>query len=255
VAKSSDAIEYGGALEPKVRRAVAPTGKTFSPIAGGWFMMTVQSLMKSKPDSDTLLVRDAKAGDAAAFEALVSRHERQVYSLAYRILQNSHDAEDVTQQAFTSVIEHLAGFREEASFATWLNRIATFAALKVIRKRKGLDTVSLEEATEPREDYDSIPHPEYIADWKQSPEQLVERNETRRLLDGALAQLDEKHRIVFVLRDVEGLSVKETAEALGLSEANVKMRLLRARLQLRELLTRKLGDPARRFVRGNHDHE
>ena len=131
----------------------------------------------------------------------------------------------------------------------------SFAALKVIRKRKGLDTVSLEETTEPREDYDSIPHPEYIADWKQSPEQLVERNETQRLLDDALAQLDEKHRIVFLLRDVEGLSVTETAEALDLSEANIKVRLLRARLQLREQLTRTLGDPARRIKRSIHHNE
>ncbi len=212
-------------------------------------------MLKTVNDADAGRVRAAKAGDLAAFEELVSQHERQIYSLAFRILQNAHDAEDVTQQAFTSAIEHLAGFREEASFATWLNRIATFAALKVIRKRKGLDTVSLEEATEPREDLDSIPHPEYIADWKQSPEQLVERNETRRLLDAALAQLDEKHRLVFVLRDVEGMSVKATAEALGLSEANVKMRLLRARLHLREQLTRTLGDPARRIERGHHRHE
>jgi RNA polymerase sigma-70 factor, ECF subfamily len=204
---------------------------------------------------DARLVARAKTGDLAAFEELTTRHERQIYSLAYRILQNPHDAEDVTQQAFLSAVENLAKFREESSFATWLYRIATFAALKVIRKRKGLDTVSLEEATAPREDYDAIPHPEYIADWKQSPEQLVERNETRRLLDDALAQLDEKHRLVFVLRDVEGLSVAETAEALGLTESNVKMRLLRARLQLREELTRTLGDPARRIARGHHHHE
>ena len=202
--------------------------------------------------NDIFLVRRAKAGELTAFEELVSRHERQIYSLALRLLQNPHDAEDITQQAFLNALEHLAGFREEASFATWLNRIATFAALKVIRKRKGLDTVSLEATTEPQEDYDSIPHPEYITDWKESPERLVERNETRRLLDEALAQLDEKHRLVFLLRDVEGLSVKETAAALGLSEANVKVRLLRARLQLRELLTRTLGDPARRVVREHH---
>lgn len=202
------------------------------------------------PDAD--LVRRAKAGELQAFEELVSRHERQIFTRASRILQNPHDAEDVTQQTFLSALEHLAGFREEASFATWLNRIATFAALKVIRKRKGLDTVSLEATTEPQEDYDSIPHPEYITDWKESPERLVERNETRRLLDEALGQLDEKHRLVFLLRDVEGLSVKETAAALGLSEANVKVRLLRARLQLRELLTRTLGDPARRVVREHH---
>lgn len=204
---------------------------------------------------DPKLVLAAKAGDLAAFEELVTRHERRIYTLAFRILRNPHDAEDVTQQAFVSALENLAAFRAEASFATWLSRIATFAALKIIRKRKGLDTVSLEEATEPQEDYNSVPHPEYIADWKESPERLVERNETKRLLDDALAQLDERHRLVFVLRDVEGLSVKETAAALDLSEANVKVRLLRARLQLRELLTRTLGDPQTRIVREHHHHD
>lgn len=217
-------------------------------------MMDAVTPMNPSKDPDAQLVRAAKADDLAAFEELVSRHERQIYSLAFRILQNSHDAEDVTQQAFTSAIEHLDGFREEANFATWLNRIATFAALKVIRKRKGLDTVSLEEATEPREDYDSVPHPEYISDWKQSPEKLVEQNETRRLLDEALGKLDEKHRLVFLLRDVEGVSIAETAKMLGLTESNVKMRLLRARLQLREELTRTLGDPAKRVERGQHQH-
>jgi len=203
---------------------------------------------------DSQLVRRAKAGELAAFEELVSRHERQIYTRAFRILQNSHDAEDVTQQAFLSAVENLGQFREESSFATWLYRIATFAALKLIRKRKGLDTISLEAATEPQEDYASIPHPEYIADWRQSPEQLVHRHETRQLLDDALVQLDEKHRLVFVLRDVEGLSVAETAATLELSEANVKVRLLRARLQLREQLTQTLGNPARRLVHEHHHH-
>ena len=209
----------------------------------------------SAPTADAELVRRAKAGDLDAFEELTALHERQVFTIAWRIVQNTHDAEDVTQQAFLSALENLKNFREEASFATWLYRIATHAALKIIRKRKGLDTVSLEEATEPREEGDGVPHPEFIADWRESPDELVHRNETRRLLDDALAKLDEKHRLVFVLRDVEGLSVKETAEALGLSEANVKVRLLRARLQLRELLTQTLGDPARRIVREHHHHE
>lgn len=209
-----------------------------------------------KSESTTVeLVALAKRGDLTAFETLVALHERRVYSLAHRILQNQHDAEDVTQQTFLSAIENLAGFRGDASFTTWISRIATHAALKVIRKRKGLPTVSLEAATEPQEDYAAVPHPEFIADWRQSPEQLVERNETQRLLDDALSKLDERHRLVFLLRDVEGLSVKETAEALALSEANVKVRLLRARLQLREHLTRVLGDPARRVARGQHQHE
>ena len=204
---------------------------------------------------DVELVRLAKAGELDAFEALTNRYEQRVFGLAMRMLRHEHDAEDVTQQTFLSVLENLEGFRGESSFSTWVLRIASHAALKIIRKRKGLDTVSLEAATEPADDLNSIPHPEFIADWRQSPEHLVEQNEVRRLLDQALTRLDEKHRLVFLLRDVEGLSVKETAEALELSEANVKVRLLRARLQLREELTRVLGDPARQLIRSPHHHE
>ncbi len=207
----------------------------------------------TEPFSDAELVGRAKGGELAAFEALTARYEQRVYSLALRILRHRQDAEDVTQQTFLSAVEHLGEFREEASFSTWLLRIATHAALKVLRKRKGLETVSLEASTEPQEDNEAIPHPEYIADWRQSPEQLVQQHETQRLLDDALARLDEKHRLVFLLRDVEGLSVKETAEELGLSEANVKVRLLRARLQLREYLTRVLGDETK-VITQTHSH-
>jgi RNA polymerase sigma-70 factor (ECF subfamily) len=204
--------------------------------------------------TDAQLVQQAKQGDLDAFEELANRHERRIYTLARRITQNEHDAQDVTQQTFLSALEHLGDFREEASFATWLDRIATHAALKILRKRKGLDTVSLDQATDPDPDTGEIPHPEYIADWRADPEELVHRNEIRQLLDQALAQLDEKYRLVFLLRDVEGLSVRETAELLGLSETNVKVRLLRARLQLREHLTRVLGDPARRLEPHPHHH-
>ena len=203
--------------------------------------------------TDAELVGRARGGELEAFEALTERYEARIYSLALRMLRHEQDAEDVTQQTFLSALEGLERFRGEASFATWLLRIATHAALKAIRKHKGLDTVSLEEATEPQEGYEGISHPEYIADWRQSPEQLVHQHETRRLLDEALGKLDEKHRLVFLLRDVEGLSVKETAEALRLSEANTKVRLLRARLQLREELTRTLGDPGRRVERAGHE--
>ena len=203
---------------------------------------------------DATLVIQAKAGDLAAFETLVSRYEGQVYALALRILRHPQDAQDATQQAFLSVIEHLTGFREESSFATWLMRIVTHAALKIIRKRRGLDTVSLEENTEPQDDTEAIAHPEYIADWSQSPEELAERNETARLIDSALEELDEKHRLVFILRDVEGFSIEETAAELGISQNNVKVRLLRARLRLREILTRAFGDPATRITRGEHHH-
>jgi RNA polymerase sigma-70 factor (ECF subfamily) len=206
------------------------------------------------PRSDDELVRAAKSGDLDAFEELTTRYERKVYSLALRILRHEHDAEDVTQQTFLSALENLGGFRGEARFATWLLRIATHAALKIIRKREGLDVVSLDAAPATSENFDSVPRPEYIADWRQSPGELAHRNEVQLLLENALNRLDKKHRLVFLLRDVEGLSIRETAEALAISEANTKVRLLRARLQLREELTRTLGDPETRIFRGAHSH-
>jgi RNA polymerase sigma-70 factor, ECF subfamily len=199
-------------------------------------------MIESLPDAE--LVRRTKAGDLPAFEALVSRYERRVYSLALRMLRHEHDAEDVTQQTFLSALEHLGDFREESSFYTWLMRIASHAALKIIRKRKGLPTDSLDDP--------ELPHPEFIATWKESPARLAQQNETGQLIEAALAELDEKHRLVFLLRDVEGLSVKETADALDLGEANVKVRLLRARLQLRERLTQSLGDPSHRVLPHAH---
>ncbi len=204
--------------------------------------------------SDQELVNRAKNGDLSAFETLVSRYEQRVFNLAMRMLHNVHDAEDVTQQTFLNALEHLEEFRGDASFATWLYRIATNAALKNLRKKRGLPTVSLEESTELQEERDTIPHPEYLADWRQSPQELIQNNEVRALIQQALDELDEKHRLVFLLRDVEGLSVKETAQALGISEANVKVRLLRARLQLREKLTRTFGDP-KTLVKPEHKHK
>ena len=204
--------------------------------------------------ADDIIIK-AREGDIGSFEIIYKATAGFVYNVAYRIVHNAQDAEDVTQQTFLSVVEHLKRFRGEANFSTWLLRIATPAALKIIRKRKGLDMVSLEEAPEPADDSDAIPHPEFIADWRQSPEQLVERREIQRLLDEALTRLEEKHRMVFILRDFEGLSTKETAETLGLSESNTKTRLLRARLQLREHLTQTLGDPTTQVVRSpGHRH-
>jgi RNA polymerase sigma-70 factor (ECF subfamily) len=239
---------------PWVENSIDPRRAGLLPV-GTIYQRALNMTDQTAPQiSDAEQVARAKAGDLDAFEALTTRYEQRVYSVALRMLRHEQDAEDVTQQTFLSALENLNGFRGDASFATWLLRIATHAALKVIRKQKGLDTVSLEEATEEADDYATIPHPEYIADWRQSPATLVPKNEIQRLLEDALAKLDEKHRPVFLLRDVEGLSVKETAAALGLSEANTKVRLLRARLQLREQLTRTLGDPARQVMRVPHDH-
>jgi RNA polymerase sigma-70 factor (ECF subfamily) len=200
---------------------------------------------------DRELVRLAKDGDLTAFEALVSRHERRIYGLTRRVTGSEEDAQDVTQQTFLSAMRRLGGFREEASFSTWLATIAVNASLKVVRKRRGLPSTSLEAAVDPGAD-GRIPHPEYIADWRETPDRLAQHAETRRLLDDAIALLDPGHRAVFLLRDVESISIKETAKALRISEANVKVRLLRARMQLRERLTRDFGDAASRYEPVEH---
>ena len=139
--------------------------------------------------------------------------------------------------------------------ATWILRIATNHGLKLLRKRRGLPTVSLDAPVGDGEDsYATLSHPEFIAQWRDEPARLAQQREVRQLIEAALDELPEKYRVVFVLRDVEGLSVKETADALGLSESNVKVRLLRARLDLRERLTRVLGDEATRMF-PSHDHD
>jgi RNA polymerase sigma-70 factor (ECF subfamily) len=199
------------------------------------------------------LVRRAQQGDFAAFEALVARHERRVYGLGLRIVGQAHDAEEVVQQTFLSVIEHLGSFRGEARFSTWLTRIATNHALALLRKRAGRRTMPLGE-DRPENSDESVPHPQFIAPWEETPDQIAARRETRQILDEALGELDDKYRLVFLLRDVDGLSTAETAEALGISVSNVKVRLLRARLMLRERLTRRFGDEAGRILPG-HDHE
>jgi len=202
--------------------------------------------MAGKVDVEGELLRQAKAGDYAAFEALVSKYERPIYTLARRIVGNVEDAEDVVQDTFSTLVEHLGDFREEASFYTWISRIATNHALKILRKRRGLPVVPLDEDRDASSE--PLPHPEFIAPWSQEPTEAAGDPALRRLIDQALTELDEKYRVVFLLRDVEGLSTEATAQALGISVPNVKVRLLRARLQLRERLTRHLGDETRRVL-------
>lgn len=198
---------------------------------------------------DLALLRLAQTGDFAAFEGLVVRLQGRVYSVAYRILGQAADAEDVVQQTFLSLIEHLDSFRGESTVLSWVLRIATNFALKILRKRRGLPTVTLES----EESYANIPHPDYVASWRDPPERLLETAELRQLLDSAISELDDKYRTVFVLRDIEGFSTQETSATLNISESNVKVRLLRARMQLRERLTKELGDEMTR-VQPDHRH-
>ena len=208
--------------------------------------------MSTQPatDDDLPLVHRAQSGDYAAFEALVAKYERRVFGLARRIVGRRHDAEEVVQQTFLSLIEHIDGFREEARFSTWLLRVAANHALALLRKRAVRQAAPL---SEDRSTAEGLPRPQYIAEWRETPEEIASRRETRQLLDNALAEIDEKYRLVFVLRDIEGLSTEETADALNISISNAKVRLLRARLMLRERLTRYFGDESTRVMPG-HRH-
>ncbi len=189
----------------------------------------------NEPVSDELaLVRAAKTGDVAAFEQLVHRSDRNVFRIAQHITQNREDAEDVVQDAFLKAYENLKNFQEQSKFYTWLVRIAVNEALMRLRRRRPERMVSLDEDVKTEED--SMPRE--VADWTPNPEQQYSQAELKDILQRTIQGLPSSFRTVFVLRDVEGLSTGETAEALGLSIPAVKSRLLRARLQLRERLNK-----------------
>jgi RNA polymerase sigma-70 factor, ECF subfamily len=180
------------------------------------------------------LLAKARAGDAAAFNDLITRYSRKIYRLAKHITQNDEDAEDVLQETFLKAYEHLADFHAQSKFYTWIVRIAVNESLMKLRKRKSDRTVPLDEPLDTGED--TVVRE--IAVWDENPEQQYSREELGGILDEAVQSLRPAFRTVFVLRDIEELSTEETAEALGISVPAVKSRLLRARLQLREKLTR-----------------
>jgi RNA polymerase sigma-70 factor (ECF subfamily) len=183
---------------------------------------------------ESALVERARSGDAAAFAELVNRYERKIYRLARNITQNDEDAEDVLQETFLKAYSHLDSFQGDSKFYTWLVRIAVNEALMKLRKRKGDRTISLDEPTDTGED--TVPRE--IAVWEDNPEERYSKEELRQILERAVESLKPSFRTVFMLRDIEELSTEETAEALGISVPAVKSRLLRARLQLREKLTK-----------------
>jgi RNA polymerase sigma-70 factor, ECF subfamily len=198
-------------------------------------MATIQKVNDATGKMDELaLVDAARKGDIAAFEELVKRYDRNVFRIAQHITQNREDAEDVVQDAFLKAYGNLSQFQGQSKFYTWLVRIAVNEALMKLRRRRPERTVSLDQDVET--DEDTIPRE--VADWSPNPEQQYNQAELRELLQRTIQGLPAGFRTVFVLRDVEGLSTEETAEALGLSIPAVKSRLLRARLQLRERLNK-----------------
>jgi RNA polymerase sigma-70 factor (ECF subfamily) len=182
--------------------------------------------------TDSELVVKAKAGDGDAFGELVVRHESKIYGLCLKMLGNPEDAEDVLQEVFIKAFEALPGFRQEARFSTWLYRIAYNACLMRIRKKK-LETVPLDRPVQLGQD--EIPRE--VPDWTTDPRADVMNEELSDVLKQHINELQPDNRIVFVLRDIHGLSTDDTASVLGLSVPAVKSRLHRARLFLRERLS------------------
>jgi RNA polymerase sigma-70 factor (ECF subfamily) len=194
--------------------------------------------------SELRLIGRITAGETDLFYELIRPYERAVFLAALSVVKNDADAEDVAQEALLKSFKNLSRFRCESKFSTWLIQIAINEAKMKLRKDRRHLYDSIEEG-QMGEDGDYIPKD--FADWREIPSDALEQKEVREALSQALNTLPEKYRTVLVLRDVQHLSIIETAKILKITEANVKTRLSRARLQLRDALAATLrgaGAPA-----------
>jgi RNA polymerase sigma-70 factor (ECF subfamily) len=182
---------------------------------------------------DLDLVHASKNGDVAAFEQLVKRYDRKLLRIAQSVTHNREDSQDAVQEAFLKAYTHLAAFREDSKFSTWLIRITVNQSLMKLRKHRVTKEESLDDDFQAEGDV----LPREVTDWAPNPEQLYWASELRDILIKCLEELSPLLRTVFVLRDIEGLTIDQTVEVLNVSETAVKARLWRARLQLREGLT------------------
>ena len=204
-------------------------------LSGAMVNRSLQSPAEVSPEQG--LIRRVLYGERELFYELIRPYERRVYSATFAILRNEADAEDAAQEALLKAFKHIRQFRAEARFSTWLIQIAVNEArMRLRRDRAGMIEPIDHQANEAG-DYT----PRDFADWREIPSETAERREIREKLLEALASLGKKYREVFVLRDVQHLSIDETAKVLGIPTASVKTRLLRARLMLRDLLAPGLG--------------
>lgn len=187
------------------------------------------------------IISQAQAGSTSAFEQLVEKYERRIFRLAQNITHNREDAEDAMQNAFVKAFRKLSTFQGDSTFYTWLVRITVNEALMGLRQRRW-NVVTIDDTDES----DGLVRREEIEDWGPSPEQIYSQTELQDILAKTLRALAPGYRIVFQLRDVEGLSTRETAQALSLSSVAVKTRLRRARLKLRGSLNRYFPSSGRK---------
>lgn len=185
-------------------------------------------------DQDAGLVAATQAGDGAAFEQLVSRYDRKLFRIAYNIVHNAADAQDVVQNTFIKVFQNIGRFRSHSKFSTWLYRIAVNQSLMEVRKQRSspalVDLLAEGDAEEGRLPID-------LSDWRPNPEQQYTESELRDLLTRLLQELRPALRVVFIMHDIEGQPLQDVADALNLTLSAVKTRSLRARFHLREQLT------------------
>jgi RNA polymerase sigma-70 factor (ECF subfamily) len=186
-----------------------------------------------QPYSEQELISRIKAGEKQLFYSLIQPYERGLYLTAFSIMQNEADAEDVAQEAVLKALSHLDQFRGEAKFSTWLIQICINEARMRLR-RDHKDRYESIDSGQETEEGEYVPMD--VADWREIPSDALAHKELKEALARALTSLKPKYREVFVLRDVQGLSIAEAAEALGITQATVKMRLMRARLQMRDAL-------------------
>jgi RNA polymerase sigma-70 factor, ECF subfamily len=202
--------------------------------------MTEPNQTKKKVDADTDLIQAIQSGQIDRFPELVARYERVLYNFGLKMCGEAQDAEDVVQDTFLNVFRYLKGFRYETKFKNWLYRIATSTCIK--KKRKSKFAPDRELSLD-----DFLPQDEAAVEnqtpaWARLPLDQVLNEELGRTLKTAILELPEKYRVVLVLRDIEGFSTEESAQILNLSPANIKVRLHRARLFLREKLETYYSD-------------
>src|SRR5271156_3100745 len=198
-----------------------------------------------EPRDEAQMIASILAGDTQLYHQLIRPYERSVYMMALSYMKSEADAEDVAQEAFLKAFHHLATFRAEAKFSTWLIGIALNEARSRLRREGILKMESIDDTSDRAGDTS----PAMLRDWREVPSEALERKEVRQMLQEAIADLPGIYREIFLLRDVEELSVNESAEALGISVASVKVRLHRARMMLQKTLAPQLKqvNPKRRW--------
>ncbi|MEE8417887.1 MAG: sigma-70 family RNA polymerase sigma factor [candidate division Zixibacteria bacterium] len=199
---------------------------------------TERSSRNASRSEDASLILRINKGDYLAFERLVRKYESRVYHHCLKFLNSQDDAEDILQETFLQVYRSLKTFRGEAAFSTWLIKIATNNCLMRLRKKKKVDIISIDKPIE----INGSQFPREIVDWSKNPSLQYSRDEIRKVLDQTIAKLPEDKRVVLILKDVEGFSNIEISQTLGMSVAAVKSRLHRARLFVRDVLSKYFDD-------------